>query len=263
MLRLFLEVALAPALVAASTLASRRWGSQAGGVVSALPVVIGPVLLITAQQSGAEAAKRAATATLLGLVAMGAFVAAYGRLARRAGWGASLAGGWVATLALAALAAVGRHWGLAISAAAALVSLGGALAILPSAQHRDDPAALVERRVGLAKRMVITTALVALLAIAVRALGPQIGGVLAALPVLGSVLAVFAHRGEGAKGAVCFLRGLASGMVGFIAFCATVAVLIVPAGTFVSFVAASAAAVLLQAVALRGRTPRAFGAARA
>jgi hypothetical protein len=260
-LRLLIEIALAPILVAGSTLASRRWGSRVGGVISALPVIIGPVLLIIAQESGVEAARRAATATLLGLVAMGAFVAAYGRLAPRVGWGASLTGGWVAALLLATLAAVGRHWGIAIAAAAAVASLAAARAILPT--DRTDAPALPDRRVGLVARMVITTALVALLAIAVRDLGPQIGGVLAALPVLGSVLAVFAHRGEGPEAAIGFLRGLATGMIGFIAFCATVALLIVPAGTLVSFLAASAAAVLLQAAALMGRGQRAFGAARA
>jgi hypothetical protein len=262
-LRLSLEIALAPVLVAVSTLASRRWGSRIGGVVSALPVVIGPVLLITAHQSGAEAAKRAATATLLGLVAMGGFVAVYGRLAPRIGWRGSLFGGWAAALLPAALAAAGRHWGVAVAAGAAVASLGAARALLPSRGYPTDAASGPERRVGLPIRMAVTTALVALLAVAVRVLGPEVGGVLAGLPALGSVLAVFAHRGEGAQAAIGFLRGLATGMIGFIAFCATVAVLIVPAGAIVAFAGASAAALMLQAVALIGRAQRAFGAARA
>jgi hypothetical protein len=262
-LRLLLEIALAPILVAASTLASRRWGSRVGGVVSALPVVIGPVLLITAQESGPDAARRAALATLLGLVAMGGFIAAYGRLAPRVRWSISVSAGWIAALSLATLAAAGRHWGTGIATLAAVGALGAARAVLPGRSRRADHASPPERRVGLMSRMVITTALVAGLAVAVRVLGPQIGGVLAALPVLGSVLAVFAHRSGGPEAAVAFLRGLATGMIGFIAFCATIALLIVPAGTIVAFVAASAAAVLLQALALMRPAQRAFGAARA
>src|SRR3954471_284124 len=96
MLTLALQVALAPALVAAATLAARRWSDRAGGLVSAFPAIVGPVLLIDAHAHGAAFAARAASGTLLGLVALSRFALAYGRTAARAGWRRSLAAGWAA-----------------------------------------------------------------------------------------------------------------------------------------------------------------------
>src|SRR3954447_6339726 len=96
-----LKLVVAPALVGAATLAGRRWGERVGGVVSAFPAIVGPVLLIAALQHGTAFAGRAASGTLLGLVALSAFAVAYGRVARRAGWQASLAAGWAAAGVLA------------------------------------------------------------------------------------------------------------------------------------------------------------------
>src|SRR6185295_3110480 len=42
---LVLELVVAPALVGAATLAARRWGQRTGGLVSAFPAIVGPVLL--------------------------------------------------------------------------------------------------------------------------------------------------------------------------------------------------------------------------
>src|SRR5690349_24548658 len=104
MARILIELLLAPALVAISTLVARRWGSRVGGVVSAFPAIVGPVLLILALAHGEAFAARAAEGTLLGLVSLAAFALAYGRLAREHGWRICAAGGWVAA-ALAALVA--------------------------------------------------------------------------------------------------------------------------------------------------------------
>lgn len=58
MLTILCEPLIAPVLVALSTLAARRWGDAVGGLVSAFPAVVGPVLLGVAQQRGAEFAAR-------------------------------------------------------------------------------------------------------------------------------------------------------------------------------------------------------------
>src|SRR3954451_10258382 len=96
MLNAVIEVVLAPALVGAATLAARRWGEQTGGLVSAFTAIVGPVLLVTALEHGAGFAARAASGTLLGLVALSAFTLAYARAARRLRWPSSLAAGWAA-----------------------------------------------------------------------------------------------------------------------------------------------------------------------
>src|SRR5829696_5202774 len=91
---------LAASLVGGSTLAALRWGHGIGGVLSAFPLIVGPVLLIAAERHGTAFAAEAAIATLGGLVALAAFALAYARAARRHGWAASLLGGWAVAAAL-------------------------------------------------------------------------------------------------------------------------------------------------------------------
>jgi hypothetical protein len=70
--KLIAELSLAPGLVAAATIAGDRWGQRVAGLVSGLPVVVGPLLLIADKQRGAGFAATAANSVLLGLPALGA-----------------------------------------------------------------------------------------------------------------------------------------------------------------------------------------------
>ena len=65
---LALKLLLAPGLVVASSLAGRRWGPRAAGMLIVLPVVAGPILLIVYLEHGAAFAGRAAAAATLGVV---------------------------------------------------------------------------------------------------------------------------------------------------------------------------------------------------
>jgi hypothetical protein len=101
--------------------------------------------------------------------------------------------------------------------------------------------------------MVATAVLVTALSSASDRLGPLLGGILTALPVLASVLAVFTHREDGAAAAIDLLRGMLAGMAGFVAFCELVSLLIVRVDMWPTFAVATAAAVMLQGVsAVRG-----------
>ena len=73
--------------------------------------------------------------------------------------------------------------------------------------------------------MALTAALIVLLTIASGLFGPVVGGMLAALPVLASVLAVFTHREHGSDATIGLLGGMLTGMSGFVAFCAAIALL--------------------------------------
>jgi len=72
---LLLKLLLVPGLVAAVTLAVRRWGPAVGGWLAGLPVVAGPVLVFYAIEQGDAFAAQAAHATLAGLIATSAFAA--------------------------------------------------------------------------------------------------------------------------------------------------------------------------------------------
>ena len=91
--------------------------------------------------------------------------------------------------------------------------------------------------------MAVTSVLVLALVAAADRLGPTAGGILAALPTLVSVLAVFTHRQHGAAAVAELLRGMLHGMAGFLVFC----VLVDRAGVPVAFVTAALAAVGVQA----------------
>src|SRR6188472_367470 len=102
---LIVVAALAACLVGVSTLASRVWGHAIGGIVSAFPLIVGPVLFLAARREGAAFAAQTAVATLLGLVALSGFALAYGRSSRRWGWLPSVALGWAAAAGIGLAAA--------------------------------------------------------------------------------------------------------------------------------------------------------------
>jgi hypothetical protein len=241
------SLVVGPLLVAAATLAARRWGARAGGAVSALPAIVGPVLLIAARRQGAAAAADVAAGTLAGLAALSAFALAYARAAGRGPWPVSLAAGWLAA---------GVAGGV-VGAAGAGVPVGLAIAIGSlTLAHRGLPApavtvaALRPPRDDLALRMGLTAALILALGVACSRLGPTPGGVLAALPVLASILASFTHARGGAPAAVELLRGMLGGMTGFVAFCAIVGALVVPAGIPAAFALAVAGTLAAHGLAL-------------
>jgi hypothetical protein len=251
-LEAILQVVVGPLLVAAATLAARRWGPQAGGVLSAFPAIVGPVLLIDALRHGPAFAADAASGTLLGLVALSGFALAYGRAAVRSSWALSLAAGWAAAGALATVVgAVGA--GAPAALAAAALSLVLARRALPAGRDRGAPPP-PSPRWDLPVRMALTALLVVTLTAAASRLGALAGGILAALPALASVLAAFTHAQHGPAALADLLRGMLAGMAGFVAFCALVAVLVVPAGVGPAFAAAAATAVATAAAA--GRSAR-------
>ena len=83
---LVLRLVLVPLLIAAVTLASRRWGHRVGAFVTALPAVAGPTLLFYAIQQDALFAADAARGSLLGLVGVAAFCLVYARASIRFHW---------------------------------------------------------------------------------------------------------------------------------------------------------------------------------
>ena len=254
---LLVKLGLAPALIVAATLAARRWGPRAGGVVAAFPAIVGPLLLVTVLQHGLHAATEAADGTLLGLVGLAAFAVLYAETAcRHRRWPSSLIAGWVAAALSTSVAGIWLH---GIGAASGLVAT---LALLSAAfllmrRGPGDGAALPLSGPGTVTLRAVTTALLVTgLAWAVGHLGPLAGGVLAALPLLASLLAVFTHREAGPDAAVEVLRGTVFGMTGFVVFCQIVAVTVVPYGPAMAFALATSAALLAQAAMTRYASAR-------
>ena len=207
------------------------------------------MLLIIALDQGERAAARGASGTLLGLVAFSGFVLVYALLAQRAGWGPSLVGAWAVAAVLAlAVEAVGASAPGALLAAVA--SLTVAFVLMP--RGRGGEVVPVVSRWDLPLRMALTALLVVSLSAAAAWLGPLAGGILAALPVLASILAVFVHVQSGSGAVADLLRGMVAGMGGFVAFCALIAALVEPVGIVTAFALAVLAGIAVQVAWARG-----------
>jgi hypothetical protein len=216
---LVLKVALAPLLVVGVTLAARRWGPRVGGMLIALPVVAGPILLVITLEHGEVFGARVARGALLGIVALSAFCIAFAAAAAaatRIRWPAVLLIGWAA---YAAVAACGSQWdapplaGLAM----ALVALLFARAFF---RRNDQTDAFSPSRPpwDLYARAGSTAALVIVLTTAAGALGPAVSGVLTPFPVAGSVLAAFTLAHNGPAASLAMLRGFVVALPGFAVF---------------------------------------------
>ncbi len=108
-------------------------------------------------------------------------------------------------------------------------------------------------------RVLATAALVLFLSALGGVLGPHVGGMLAAFPVLASLLAAFTHLGDGGRAAAALLRGMITGLVGFAGFCLVAALTLASWGLPLGFLAASLAALALHGTTLplvaRGEHP--------
>lgn len=256
---LAVKVLLAPGFVVLASLAGRRFGVQVGGMLGGLPVVAGPILLVYALAHGSGFAADAATGTLLGLVSLMSFVVVYARLAALCSWQPSLVAGWLA-FALATLAFTFVRLSAGVALCAMGLALLLALALLPRAAEtaavtQSPPHATAggqssPPRWDLPLRAGCALALVATLTTAAGWLGPQLSGLLAPFPVIGSVLSAFTHAQRGSAEAVRLLRGLLLGYAAFGLFCFVLAISLRPLGTAGGFALACGAAIVCQAAVL-------------
>jgi hypothetical protein len=267
---LLVKLLLAPALVVGSSLAGRRWGHEVAGLLVALPLVAGPILLITELEHGRHFAAGAAAASLLGLVALTCFVVVFAQVARRGGWLAAVLAGWAAFLAVALAfgqASIAAGFGLALACGAFAL----APRLLPADPHEQDLPLAELPGWDLPARAVATALLVLGLTGAAAGLGPRLTGVLTPFPVSNTVLAAFVLVLEGPVQLDDFFRGFLRGAYGFAAFCFLVAVLVTPLGPLGAFLLALCGALAAQwiaraiarASAAAAASARATGSARA
>jgi hypothetical protein len=257
------KLLLSPICVIAVSLVGRRWGVAVAGLLGGLPVVAGPILLVETLVHGRDFGGDAAAGTLLGLVALTAFVVVYGRVAGLGPIRGVLCG-WCAFLVGVALLSLVRP-PLAIAALLAASSFWVGLRLLPPATS-PLPQAVVRPWWDLPLRAVAALALVVLLTAVSGALGPHLSGLIAPFPVITSVLAIFIHAHEGIDAARVLLRNFLVGFYGFAAFCLTLALtlpeLTAAAAFGLAIVAALAVQVVVWAARSGGISRRARGYAR-
>jgi hypothetical protein len=143
MMMLLLKLTLAPLLVAAATLAVRKWGARVGGLLLGLPLTTGPIFLFLAIDQGPHFAAGATMGILFGLIGLAAFSVTYVAASSRAGWAASLAS---ATAAFFIVSAGVRRLGNDVAFAALAAWL--ALMLAASLIRRPEPRTVQRPRGG-------------------------------------------------------------------------------------------------------------------
>lgn len=242
---LLTKLLLAPLCVVAVSIAGRRWGIAAAGVLGGLPVVAGPILLVLTLVHGRSFGAQAAAGTLLGLAALTLFVITYGRISQKAGPALSVTVGWTAFLI-----GVGILDPLELSPAVELILVGTGFAIglslLPPPREPLATAATPPWW-DLPARALASATLVLILTAASGTLGAGLSGLLAPFPIVTSVLAIFTHAHGGPDQVRVLLRNFLVGFYGFAAFCFVLAVSLPSLSVATAFLAALASAVLIQA----------------
>ncbi len=245
---LALKLVLTPLLIGGASIGARRWGPLIGGWMVSLPLTSGPVALYLALDRGTSFAASAAEASVAGNVAIVAFCLAYALVATRAGWPAAIMAAGTGWLAAAVVLQPVLTWPVGVVFVLVTAILAAALRLMPAGSTRAGGVTLP--RWDLPVRVVIGTIVVLLLTAAAPALGSRTSGLLAMLPVIATVLAIFTHRRDGADTAVGVLRGILTGLFGTAAFLAVVSASVQRWGVAASFGAAIATVVVIQLVAL-------------
>lgn len=248
---------MAPAFVVGASVTARRLGPRVGGLVGGLPVVGGPILLVLAIVHDDAFARRAATAALLGLIALAAFVLAYGAVAVRARWPLALLAAW-ATFALATVAFALLTDAVHVPPTIGLLGAGAAFLLaarlLPDGEHAEDGTGVPAPPAwDLPVRALCAAAMVLALTGLSSALGSRVSGLLAPAPIITSILAAFTQAQAGAAPALALLRGMLAGFFAFAAFCWAAAVLLTHTAPGAAFGLAALSAVAIGALRARGR----------
>ena len=239
---LILKVTLTPLLIAVATLAARYWGPGVGGLIAGLPLTSGPVSVFLAVEQNTAFAARAASGTLLGLIAVACFCVAYAGSAKDRAWLGPT------TLGLAFYSLV--TWAVSLGSFSLLVStllvvplLGVALMSLgaPASVAPVVPAP----RWDLHVRMATATTMVLLITGAGSVLGPKWSGLLSPFPVFACVMAIFSQKNSGPGAVHRLLRGVVIGSFGFASFFVAVALLVQRLSLVFAYVLATGVALLV------------------
>lgn len=242
-----LKLVLTPILITGATLAGRRWGPSVSGWLVGLPLTSGPVSFFLALQQGTLFAAHAAQGTLTGLVSVALYCLTYAWLSLRFNWLLCWPVSWgiffLSTFILEQLT---------LSLPLAFLIVVGALLLTfvlwPRQESKSSNANTPAWDLPL--RIVIATAFVLLLTSTATLLGPLLSGLLTPLPILSTILAVFAHRLYGASPARHVLRGVIIGVFAFAVFFLIIAALLPVVNIALTFVCAIVGALCTQSLSL-------------
>ncbi|MGA3029793.1 MAG: hypothetical protein ABSE58_03510 [Candidatus Limnocylindrales bacterium] len=255
MIDLFFKIGLPVLMIGIITLVSHRYGPAVGGILGAVPAKGGPILLFLALEQNTSFAATSAAASLGGAGGCGVFCLVYALVCRRVSWPIAGAAAYAAFVVTWAVMLPIAAWGLAPAFAATAGLLLVSRRLLPKAAPMPRRTTTAS---DLPTRMIAGAAMVVFVTTAGPYFGATISGMLATIPTIAAVLALFTHAQEGPDRTIGVMRGMTHGLLGFASFLTVVAATLVPLGVVRSFALAAVAVVVVQFVELRSalRAPR-------
>jgi hypothetical protein len=254
---LVFKIVLPVGMIAVVTVVSHRYGPAIGGILGTVPSKGGPVLLFLAIEQGPSFAATAAATAIGGAGGCGVFCLVYARVCGRVGWplaGAAAYGAFAATWAVMLLVSSIGLWATVVATFAILLISRRLLPAAPPITGRRATAAT-----ELPARMIAGAGMVVFVTTAGPGLGAVISGLLATIPTVAAVLALFTHAEEGPERTIGVMRGMTHGLLGFASFLTVLAATLEPLGVTTAFALAAAAVAAVQIVelssAVRSRKP--------
>ena len=201
-----------PGLILAVTLLTRRFGPVLGGLLMGIPLTTGPISFFLAHEFGTDFAAKAAISSLFGQVSTAAFCLAYAAAALRFSSVVSALAGFSVFAGLSVLFS-GIDWDLPyailffVAAIFVIAQVFPAVRAVPS--PRKSPVWDIPLRMGLGAAVVTAITMLA------NHAGPHLSGLIAPMPVIALVLAVFIHSIQGGEAAGALLRSVVLGSPAF------------------------------------------------
>ncbi|MGQ5522286.1 hypothetical protein ACUHMQ_03395 [Chitinimonas sp. PSY-7] len=211
------KVLAAPLMIAAASVAGKRWGPNIAGLMGGLPLVGGPVVLALWLGQGPEFAAQAAMAAPVGVWANIVYMLLVAYASARFAWYAAIPIGWVGYVA----------GGLLLNELGLAHSLWFGLAVIPGlwfAATRAMPKPLAPPRAAHLPRIEIVTrmAAAAVLVLSLTGVsslfGPTLTGIFTGAPVAATVIPAFTFANAGRDALLLALRGFLTGLMGFAVF---------------------------------------------
>jgi hypothetical protein len=243
---ILIKLLITPIMIGGATWAGRRFGVVVSGLLVGLPLTSGPISAFLAYQYGPDFAARTAVGSLAGGISNCVFAVVYVWVSRRAGWRISAAAAVVAyVLSIFALNAVA--WRLVSALVGLLLACALAALLIPNRPITRLPGR--PPRWDLPARIVAATSLVIALTAAASALGPQLSGLIAPVPIFVVIFSTFTHAQQGATAAATLLRGVVMASVPFAIFFVIVVMLLADWGLGATYLSATLAAICVGGIA--------------
>lgn len=211
---LFLKIIIVPFFILLVTLAGRKWGTKVAGILGGMPVVAGPIVVLLAVEQGQKFGIHAATSAIISVIPLLVFGIIYCWMSLKFNWVITLI---TATLSWLLVANILILISLNLVSALCLtfISLWIAPQILP---QNFSVRSLSSKSNDLVWRLIAGALLTVTITQSALQLGERWSGMLAVFPVIGSILAVFTHRSQGAENVTLLYRGMMRGLYSLVSF---------------------------------------------